>query len=102
MKIKWTTKLRRLVRSSSTHDVFHENWRVNEQNLDTSSDAVSVTKRHDTGIDGLETILNVSQFLSILDYDLSVTKWMTLMMGFQTDLLNEVTRRMQVKRQSDS
>jgi hypothetical protein len=85
MKIKWATKLRRLVRSSSTHDAFHENWRVIEQNLDACSDTILVAKQHDTGIHGLEAILNVSQFLSILTYDLSVVHYelMTLEAGWR-------------------
>jgi hypothetical protein len=33
---------------------------------------------------------------------LDVTKWMTQMMGFQTDLLNEVTKKIQIKMRSNS
>jgi hypothetical protein len=63
------------MRSSSTHDVFRENWKVIEQNLDASSGSISAAKQHNTGIFGLETILNVNQFLSILNYDLSIVHY---------------------------
>jgi hypothetical protein len=75
MIINWNSKLRSFGRSSSARAVFQKHWRTNEQNLDAVSNAVSAARGRETGIDGLDAILNVNQFLSILNYDLSIVQY---------------------------